>query len=172
MMKKLIIVILILGNYNGFIFSQAVPKFKLTPDGVKPVVLNFDASFTASLIYTRVKEWVKLALKDPKTAVRIDKENTMIKVGVFKDKAYKIRDNNFDYWYDLEYTLTIEIKDTKCRVIFATPEVKYKVWYNKDGSTIKKFKDAEAAFETTINEPLTAIYKQIKEPKKVVKDDW
>lgn len=171
-MKKLFILFLILGICNGLTFSQGTPKFNLTEEGVKPVVLTFDASFTANQIYTKVKEWVKLTLKDPKSATRIDKENQLIKIGVFKEKAYKIRDNNFDYWYDLEYTLTIEIKDAKCRVIFATPEVKYKVWYNKDGSTIKKFKDAEATFETTINEPLTALYKHIKEPKKVVKDDW
>jgi hypothetical protein len=171
-MKKLFLLLLMEGICQGFLFSQAVPKFNLTQEGIKPVVLNFDASFSAQQIYAKVKEWVKITFKDPKTGLRIDTENTLVKVGYFKEKAYKIRDNNFDYWYDLEYTLTIEIKDTKCRVIFASPEVKYKVWFNKDGSTIKKFKEAEATFEATINEQLSALYKQIKEPKKTVKDDW
>ena len=66
----------------------------------------------------------------------------------------------------------MEIKDTKCRVTFATPEVRYKVWYNKDGTTISKFKDSEATFEASINELLTTLYTHIKDPKKKAVDDW
>jgi hypothetical protein len=170
-MKKLFTLLFILVSFNGLIFSQTAPKYNLTKDGVEPVVLNFDASFTANQLYTKVKEWVKLTNGSSKT-LRIDKENSLVKVGIFKEKAWKIRDHNQDYWYDMEYTLNIEIKDAKCRVTFATPDVRWKLWFNKDGSTIKKFKDSEASFETTINEPLTSLYQYIKEPKKVVKDDW
>lgn len=171
-MKKLFIVLFILGVFCDFISAQTTPKFNLTKDGVSPVVLNFDAGVTAGQIYTKVKEWVATTYKNSQGSIRVDTENTLVKVGAFKQKAWKIRDNNYDYWYDLEYTLTIEIKDAKCRVTFATPEVRYKVWYNKDGSTIAKFKDSVATFEATINEVLTSLYKYIKEPKKVVKDDW
>lgn len=171
-MKKLILLLLVLGSSNDFIFSQVAPKFNLTKDGVAPVVLNFDATLKADQIYTSVKDWYTNTFKNPQSAIRIDTENTLVKIGAFKKQAWKIRDNNFDYWYDLEYTLTIDIKDAKCRVTFATPEERYKVWFMKDGSTIKKFKDSEISFEATINEVLTSLYKYIKEPKKVAKDDW
>jgi predicted secreted hydrolase len=171
-MKKVLFLLLIVWPFSGFVFSQAPPKFNLTKDGVKPVVLTFDTSYSANQIYTKVKEWVALTYKDSNAAIRVDKENTMVKVGALKEKAWKIRTNNFDYWYELEYTLLMEIKDTKCRVTFATPEVRYKVWYNKDGTTISKFKDSEATFEASINELLTTLYTHIKDPKKKAVDDW
>ena len=175
-MKKLFLLIIAIVSFNGLLFSVETPKFDLTKDGVEPVVLNFDATFTANMIYTKIKEWIALNYKNPKTATRIDNENSMIKIGGLKEKAWKIKDTNFgndyDNWYDLEYSLIIDIKDAKCRVTFATPEVRYKVWYNKDGSVIPKFKDSEASFENSINEMLTSLYTYIIEPPKVKKDDW
>lgn len=171
-MKKVFIFLLVVLSFSGNVFSQTQPKFNLTKDGIKPVVLTFDASFTANQIYTKVKQWVTETYKYPSTAIRVDTENTLVKIGGFKEKAWKIRANNFDHWYDLEYTITIEIKDARCRLTFATPEVRYKVWYNKDGSTIKKFKDSEATFETSMNEFLTSIYNAIKNPKQKPVDNW
>ena len=172
-MKKLYLLILIVLSAGRLSFCQTQPKFNLTKDGVKPVVLNFDASFSANQIYTKTKEWITQNYKNPAEHIHIDKENSLIKIGGYKEKAWKIRANNFDYWYELQYTLTIEIKDGKCRVTFDTPDTKYKVWYNSDGSTIPKFKDAEAGFENTINEMLTSLYTYIKTPKKKPSsDDW
>jgi hypothetical protein len=171
-MKKLILILVILSSTTGLLFSQPIPKFNLTKDGVNPVVLNFDMGLNAEQIYKRVKEWYAKSFQNPQTVIRIDTKNTLVKIAAFKEKAWKIRDNNFDHYYDLEYTLTIEIKDAKCRVTFATAETKYKVWFNQNGTTIPKFKESEATFENSINEPLTSLYKYIKEPKKVVKDDW
>ena len=167
-MKKTLILQLILISFSGFINSQTIPKFNLTKDGASPVVLTFDANQTADVLYTKIKAW---AATNPNIKIRVDTK-TSIKVGIHKDKAWKIIDKNFENWYDLKYTLTIDIKDAKCRISFETPEVKYKVWYNKDGSTIKKFKDSETSFEATINEPLTKLYKYITEQKAVKKDDW
>lgn len=171
-MKKVFFLLLVAFSFTGFVFPQNQPKFNLTKDGIKPVVLTFDASFSANQIYTRVKEWVKATYKYPSSAIRVDTENTLVKVGGFKEKAWKIRDNNFDHWYDLEYTLTIDIKEAKCRLTFATPEVRYKVWYAKDGSVLKKFKDSEATFEASMNEFLASIYNAIKNPKQKPVDNW
>lgn len=170
-MKKLILLSIVL-SFFGICQAQTAPKFNLTKDGIKPVVLTYDASFTAPILYTRVKEWVALTYKMPKSAIRVDTENTLVKVGGIKNKAWKVRANDFDHWYDLDYTITIEIKDGRCRVTLATDDVRWKVWYNKDGSLVKKFKDSEATFEASINEFLTTLNSHIKEPKKVVKDDW
>jgi hypothetical protein len=172
-MNRLFVFLLCIASpFAGSVFSQAAPKFKLTKDGVKPVVLTFDASFSANQIYSKVKEWVALTYKNSKAAIRVDKENSLVKVGGFKSKAWKVRDNNFDYWYDLEYTILIEIKEAKCRVTFETPDNKYKVWYNKDGTIISKFKNSEATFEATVNEFLTSLNTHIKEKPKKAVDNW
>jgi hypothetical protein len=173
-MKKIILLLTLYISITGCVFSQAqaTPKFVLTKDGVKPVVLNFSSTLSSNEIYKKVKEWVNLTYKMPKSAIRIDNENALVKVGGIKTKAWKIRTNNFDYWYDLEYTLTIDIKEAKCRVTFGTDDVRWKVWFNPDGTTVKKFKDTKATFETSINEFLTSLNNQIKGQKKVTKDDW
>jgi hypothetical protein len=171
-MKKIYLISLIIISFGGSIFSQAAPAFILTKDGVKPVVLNFDASCTSNLIYSRIKEWVVATYKYPKSVTRIDTENKLVKIGSIKEKAWKIRSNNIDYWNDLEYTLTIDIKDAKCRVTFETNDVRWKVWFNKNGVLIKNFKDAKTSFEASINELLTSLNNQIKGSKKKNTDDW
>jgi hypothetical protein len=171
-MKK-VSMILILGILCGFAISQTnPPRFNLTKDGVNPVVLNFDESFTASKIYARLKTWNASLIKYPETAIRVDKENVQVKFAGYKDNAWKIRANNFDHWYTVQYTLNVEIKDGRCRVLFETPETKYKVWFNADGSTIPKFKESEASFEATINTLLTSLYTHIKNPPKKAEDNW
>jgi hypothetical protein len=172
-MKTFYLLLFILLLNKGLVNAQQPPAFNLTKDGVKPVVLNFDASYTSNLIYTRIKEWIVITYKFPKSVTRIDTENQLVKVGSVKEKAWKIRSNDIDYWNDLEYTLTIEIKEGKCRVTFDTKDGRWKVWYNKDGSLIKKFKDSEATFEASINELLGSLNKYIKNgPPKPVKDEW
>jgi hypothetical protein len=171
-MKKPYLLFLIILSFNGLAISQKAPAFNLTKDGVKPVVLTFDASFSSNQIYTRIKEWITVTYKNPKSVTRMDTENSMVKIGSFITKAWKIRDNGIDYWNDLEYTLTIEIKEARCRVTFATPDTRWKVWYTKDGIVIKKFKDSEATFEASINELLTSLNEYIKGPKKKVADEW
>ena len=171
-MKKLFFPIIILFSFIGFGTAQTIPKFNLTKDGIKPVILTFEG-YTSYQIYNKVKEWVKESFKEnPQGAIRADKQYSLIKVGSYKDKGWKIRTNDFDHWYVLEYTLTMEIKDGKCRVTFETPETKYKVWYNSNGTIIPKFKPSEESFEATMNEMLTSLYNTIKGQKKQEKDDW
>lgn len=152
--------------------SQTTPKFNLTRDGVSPVVITLDASFTAYKIYEKVKSWNASLIKYPETGLRVDNPNTQVKFAGYKDNAWKIRDNNFDHWYTLQYTLNVEIKDGRCRVTFETPETRYKVWYNADGSIIPKFKESEASFETTINALLNSLVTHIKSVPKKAEDNW
>ena len=82
-MKKIYLILFVVLSYSGFIYAQTVPEFKLTKDGIKPVVIEFDTSYSASLIYTRVKEWIALNNKYPKSVTRIDNENSLIKFSCY-----------------------------------------------------------------------------------------
>lgn len=156
----------------GLGFAQTPAKLNLTRDGIKPVVFTFDESYTAGKIYSKIKSWNASNIKYPPSAIRVDKENTLVKLGGYVEQGYKIRDNNFDHWYPIQYTMNIEIKDSKCRILFEVPEVNYKIWYNPDGSVIKKFADTESSFETTINKLLTSLVTYIKETPKKAEDNW
>jgi uncharacterized protein YjhX (UPF0386 family) len=171
-MKKISLLLFIVFSVNGLLHSQTAPRFKVTKDGVKPVVISFDTSYNAHLIYTRVKEWISMNNKSPKAVTKIDNENSLVKFSCYKEKGWHIKNAGIDLWNDLAYTLAVEIKTGKCRVTFVSDETRYKVWYNKDGSLNKNFKESESTFENTINETLTSLYNHIKGDKKKVKDDW
>ena len=171
-MKIIYLILFVILSFNGFIFSQTVPEFKLTKDGIKPVVIEFDTSYSANFIYTRVKEWIALNNKYPKSVTRIDNENSLIKFSCYKKEAWIIKKNNIDYWNEMQYTFTVEIKKSKCRITFATDEVRYKFWYNEDGTLIERFKESEATFESTVNETLTSLYNHIIRTEKTQTDDW
>jgi hypothetical protein len=170
-MKKLILILLSVLFIHGTGFSQAAPKFKITKDGIKPVIVTFDTSYHAHLIYTRVKEWISLNNTNPNAATRIDNENSLVKFSCYKEKAWRIKNNDVDYWNDLKYTLTVDIKDAKCRISFDSDDTRYKVWFAKDGTLLKNFKESDTTFENTINETLTSLYNHIKGAKKKA-DDW
>lgn len=171
-MKKIYLILFVILSFNGYIFSQTVPEFKLTKDGIKPVVIKFDTSYSASLIYTRVKEWIALNNKYPKSVTRIDNENSLIKFSCYAKEAWKIKKNNVDYWNEMQYTFMVEIKDYKCRITFASDEARYKFWYNDDGTLKEKFKESEATFNATVNETLTSLYNHIIGAEKIQTDDW
>ena len=171
-MKKILSTLIIAGLFCVFTFSQTVPKFTLSKDGVKPVVLTLDASYTANQIYTKVKSWNANMVNYQSSTIRIDKENVQVKHGGYIDKAWNIRANNYDHWYEMTYTLNIEIKEGRCRVTFENTADSYKVWFNADGTVIKKFKDAKSTFEATINNLLTSLYNHIKSTPKKVEDNW
>ncbi len=171
-MKKIYLILSVILSFNGLIFSQKTPTFKLTKDGMKPIVVNFDTNFTANVIYTKIKEWIALNNKFPESVTRIDKENSLIKFSCFKKDAWKIRDNNFDYWNEMKYTFAVEIKDYKCRITFDTEEDRYKFWYNENGTLKDRFKESEKSFENTVNESLASLYKYMITPPKPKTDDW
>lgn len=171
-MKKIYLILVVILSFNGLIFSQKVPKFKLTKDGMKPIVVNFDTNYTANVIYTKIKEWIAENNRYPESVTRIDKENSQIKFSSFKKEAWKIRDNNYDYWNQMKYTFNVDIKDYKCRITFDTEEDRYKFWYNDDGTLKGRFKESEASFENTVNETLASLYKYIVTPQKPKTDDW
>ena len=160
-MKKISFILFVIVFFSGSVFSRKAPEFKLTKDGIEPVVIEFDTSYSANLIYTRVKEWIALNNKYPSSVTRIDKEDSLIKFSCYSKSAFKIKVNNIDYWHDMQYTFKVEIKDFRCRITFATDEDRYKFWYNDDGSLKERFKESEAAFENTVNETLTSLYDHI-----------
>lgn len=171
-MKTIFLILFGFISLNGTLNAQTAPRFKVSKEGIKPVVITLDTSYHPNLIYARVKEWIKLNNKSPNAVTKIDNENALVKFSCYKEKAWRVRNNGIDYWNELAYTLTVEIKEARCRITFDTNDNRYKVWFNKDGTLQKNFKESEATFEASINESLTSLYNYIKGIKKKNTDDW
>ena len=171
-MKKVLLILIVIISFSGFIFSQATPEFKLTKEGIKPLIIEFDSGYTANVIYTRIKEWIALNNRYPSSVTRIDKQDELIKFSCYEKYAWKITNNNIDYWNELKYTFTVEIKDYKCRITFESDEDRYDFWYNEDGTLKERFKGSEASFENTVNKTLTSLYDHIVGAEEKQSDDW
>jgi hypothetical protein len=171
-MKKIYTLLLLIISFYGLGFSQTAPKFELTKEGFKPLVIQFDSSYSENLIYSRIKEWIVLNNKNPKSVTKIDNENSLIKFSCYKPEAWVTKKNNVDYWNALQFTFAIEIKKAKCRVSFASEETRYKYWYSEDGTLLEKFKESEVGFENTVNETLASMYSHIIGTDQTKKEDW
>jgi hypothetical protein len=171
-MEKTCLILLAVLCFNSIGFSQKAPAFKLTKDGFKPIVIQFDTSFSENFIYTRIKEWIVLNNKNPESVTKVDTKNTLIKFSCYKPEAWKTDKNGIDYWNVLQFTFTIEIKKAKCRVTFDSEETRYKFWYNDDGTLKEKFKESEADFERAVNESLASLYNYIISTGQEQTDDW
>jgi hypothetical protein len=170
--KKINLILFIVLSFNSLIYSQKVPEFKLKKDGIKPLVIEFDTSYNASFIYSRVKEWIALNNRYPKSVTRIDKVDSLIKFSCYTKDGWKSKINNVDYWNELQYTLMVEIKDFKCRITFASDADRYKFWYNNDGTLKQDFKESKATFEDTVNKTLKSLYNYIVSTENTKTDDW
>ncbi len=171
-MKKIYLFLSIIVTFGGFGFTQTAPKFKLTKDGIKPIVFKLDTSYTDSVIYTKIKEWIALNNKSPKSVTRIDNEYSLIKFSCYSKDGWKGKINGVDYWNELQFTLNVEIKDAKCRVTFASDDTHYKFWYNSDGILMEKFKESHDTFENTVNKQITSLYSYILHGEKPNQDNW
>ncbi|MBN2613236.1 MAG: DUF4468 domain-containing protein [Bacteroidales bacterium] len=170
-MKTIYILFCLMVASNAAGLAQP-PRFDLKKDGIQPVVIEFGENFPDSVIYLKVKEWIALNNKSPKSVTRVDNENELVKFSCFSKDGWKGKVNNYDYWYELAYTLTVEIKDYKCRVTFNSDESRYNFWYNDNGSIKENFKESEKTFESTVNNTLVSLYNHIAGIVKKESDNW
>ena len=111
-MKKLVILSLLISTVA---FSQ-VPKLELTPNGVEPAVINV-AVMPASAIYAKTINWLENNFDNPDDVMVANIENKSISLKAVEPKVWtpnRIGQNNN---YDIAYTLKIECKDSRYRVI-------------------------------------------------------
>jgi len=171
-MKKILLIFIVFISLGGFVFCQAAPEFKLTKEGIEPLIIEFDSGYSANIIYTRIKDWIALNNRYPSSVTRIDKQDELIKFSCYEKYAWNIKNNNIDYWNELKYTFTVEIKDYKCRITFESDEDRYEFWYNEDGTLKERFKESEATFESTVNKTLASLYDHIVGADEEKSDDW
>lgn len=171
-MKKIYLLFIAILSFQVFGFAQKTPKFDLTKDGMKPIIVAFDTSYHDSVIYAKIKEWISLNNKNPQSVTRIDNKNSLVKFSCFAHDGWKSKINNVDYWNELQFTFAIEIKDARCRITFATDENRYKFWYNADGKIKDQFKESETTFENSVNKQLASLYDFMLHGPKTKKDDW
>ncbi len=107
-MKKIFLpALLLIANVS---FSQDLPKFELTKDGVQPIVVNID-SFAVQALYKKSLNWIQENYKNPKEVLKSDIENETIRIAGIKNNACWYKTVGIKMSYDMEYSFQIDLKD-------------------------------------------------------------
>ena len=173
-MKHLLITVFVLTSFIGY--SQDIPKFELTMDGVSPIIINID-SINAEAIYKKTLNWVQESYKTPKEVLKTNIENEKIRVDGFKKNAWFYKSLGVTNSYDMEYSFEIEFKDNKIRLTFTPGQFwannqkvlyDYKTFFKNSGEVKGAYKDAKPSLEQSMNALVSSLYNYIKGKK----SDW
>ena len=95
--------------------SQDLPKFELTKDGVRPIVVNID-SFSITTLYQKTLNWVQENYKNPKEVLKTNIENETIRIDGYRKNAWFYKSLGMKQEYDMEYSFLIEFKQGRIRL--------------------------------------------------------
>lgn len=158
--------------------SQDIPKFELTKEGIKPIVVNID-SFTTSALYDKSLKWIQETYKNPELVLKTKIENEKIRIDGYKQEACYFKSLGIKTSFDVKYYFEVEFKDNKIRLTYLPYEFwssgrkmsyTYEVFFNNSGEVRAMYKEAKSTLETSMNELVTSLYTYIKGSNK--KDDW
>ena len=173
-MKHLLIAVFALTTLFGY--SQDIPKFELTKDGVSPIIVNID-SMSAEAIYKKTLNWVQESYKTPKEVLKTNIENEKIRVDGFKKNAWFYKSLGVTNSYDIEYSFEVEFKENKIRLTFTPGQFwadnqkvlyDYKTFFKSSGEVKGAYKDAKPSLEQSMNDLTASLYNYIKGKK----SDW
>ena len=162
---------------SGLSYSQELPKFELTKDGVQPIVVNID-SFDGQTLYKKTFNWVQENYKNPKEVLKTNIENETIRIDGFKKSAWFYKSLGIKLEYDMEYSFQVDFKEGKIRLTFTPGQFwadnqkalyNYSTFFKSSGELRGAYKDAKPSMEQSMNDLVSSLYNYIKGNKK---SDW
>ena len=163
MRKILIILGLIL--LTKIAFSQQIPSFELTKNGIASIEVKVD-SLNASELYKRTLSWIQEFYKDEKNVSKTEIANQKIKIGGVKKNAWHYATTDMTIQYDVEYTLNIDFEYNKmiisCELgktwdyssgkVANSYFIDYRKIWKENGELHKIYKEAKPGIDQMMNE--------------------
>lgn len=56
-------------------YSHQIEKLELKSTGIEPAIITLDSTYTSTIIYKRIKEWIQTYYKNPAEVLKADMEN-------------------------------------------------------------------------------------------------
>jgi hypothetical protein len=150
-----------------FAYSQDIPELKITNNGVQQITISVE-NFTANEIYDKALIWVKANYTDPKKDIKENIENEFLKIEGFKRKALYYKSmgiKNYNHMlYNIEFTFFDGSFNVNYNILqfYMNEGIKtqydYRMFFNKDGTVRKKYKDAVPSLDFTMNQLLLSFY--------------
>jgi len=164
---------------SGRAFSQDIPRFELTKDGITPIVIPLE-NMTAPDIYTKAVNWVKTTYKTPKEVLKSEIQNEELRIDAVATNAFFLKVMLTKYYYTIWYSMTIQVKNGKMRLLVTSDKITlangtradfgFNDFYTSSGELRSRVKDAKPQIEQEFNSLATSLYQYIKTDKKTT--DW
>ncbi|MBU2940851.1 DUF4468 domain-containing protein [Lacinutrix sp. C3R15] len=180
-MKKVLLLTLTILISNLSI-GQEIPQLKLTPNGVKPIVVVVD-NLSASEIYNKALNWVQETYKNPDKVLKANIANEKIRIDGFASEAWWFKSLGILQTIDMAYTVEISFKDGKYRFEYIIgqfyvgggqkAQYSYNSFYKKKNGEIRKtYKDAVPSLEMTMNSLSQSFYDYVIGKSTKKDNDW
>jgi hypothetical protein len=165
-MKKIILLLLI----TVFANAQDIPKLKLKPEGVEPLVFTTEG-IKASELYMRSLNWIQETYKNPDFVLKAKIENEKIRFeGLAKD-AWWYKLMGMKMIYDMKYVVEISFKDGKYKIDYYVGDfylssgkgvaIDYQDFFKKTGEPRSVYGEAIPTLEDTINNLSLSFYNYV-----------
>ena len=166
-------------SLGTIVFGQN-DQFKLTKEGVAPIVVEVEGK-TAADLYQSAINWVQTTYKNPDKVLKAKIENESIRIDGFASNAWWYKSMGIKNYYDMEYSITISFKEGKYRVEITIGDFftngqkltyRYPTFFKGDGSVRSSYEDAVPSLEETINNLNNSLYNYISGKTKSEDSDW
>lgn len=155
---------------TSLVFSQDIQELKLTKEGVKPVVLNFE-NLSSTQIYEKTLMWIQEDFINPKDVIKENIENEKIVIDGFAKKAWWYKSMGLKNYNHMQYKVAIYFKNNTVTFEYLVGEFyllegpkaqyDYRMFFDKAGSVRKQYDDAIPSLELTMNTLLLSYYNYV-----------
>ena len=178
-MKKTLLLIAL--AFIGSATAQTNEQFKLTQDGVAPIVQEIEGK-TAADLYNSSVNWVQTTFKNPDKVLKAKIENESIRVDGYKAQAWYYTSIGIKNYYNMQYSITVSFKEGKYRMEFTIGDFttntgqkltySYPTFFKKDGSVRGTYEEAVPSLEASMNELADALYNYLSGKTQAESSDW
>jgi hypothetical protein len=168
-------------------FGQETPKFNFTPQ-IEKIVLEID-SMSQQDVYTKTLNWVQTTYVNPREVLKADIPNELIRINGYAKNVFGWETFGVMYYYDVKYTLEIEVKESRIRLSYWPNEFYvassaqkcnfgYEIFFaeqkanNKGRKAKEKLDKALIDFESNANNLVYNLYDYLLKSNDNTDDDW
>jgi hypothetical protein len=178
---KNITTILILTFISFSLFSQEIPKLKISKTGVEPIIVE-TPDFTANQLYEKSLDWVKETYENPDKVLKAQIKDEKIRLSAFAKYAWWYKTMGIKTNYNMDYSVEISFKDGKYRFEYFVGQFytqdytkvlfSYSSFFKKNGDVRNAYEEAVPSIELTMNKLAQNFHSYVTGLTEESDDDW
>ena len=173
--------LLIAMTFTGIATAQTNEQFKLTREGVAPIVQEIEGK-TAADLYNSAINWVQSTYKNPDKVLKAKIENESIRIDGYKSSAWYYTSIGIKNYYNMQYSINVSFKEGKYRMEYTIGDFttntgqkltySYPTFFKKDGTIRGTYDEAVPSLEASMNELANSLFNYLSGKTQSDNSDW